>query len=260
MDNDKKLDVLHDHHKVSFEHIREREKQRDRLFLILISLLGLLVVQLQYNLAGIPEISFLGVKVLLDKLPGAVILSSTWTFFLVLLVRYYQVTVVVENHYDYLHRLEEHISGLLGDEKLYRRESAAYLVKKAQGFRTWVWRFYTLAIPVIVIAAAGRAAFLEFYAVSIPLFHKIYDATALAASVWLIGLYLLRYGVPKFQVSFPAIEDKTTTASSAVPGITSQAPGPETVGTTSGDTIVVSSKVEAASSPSQVPNQEQQRK
>lgn len=230
MDNDKKLDILHDHHKDSFENIREREKQRDRLFLILISLLGLLVIQLQYNLAGIPEISILGVKVLLDKLPGAVILSATWTFFLVLLVRYYQVNVVVENQYDYLHRLEEQISALLGDEKLYRRESAAYLVKKAQAFRTWIWRFYTIAIPIIVIAATARAAYLEFYSVTIPLYHKIYDAAALAASLWLITLYFLRYGVPKLQVSFPAIEDSPTTASPSVASISSQqASGPQAV-------------------------------
>ena len=36
------LDVLHDHHKDSFSHVREREKQRDRLFLVLIGLLALL--------------------------------------------------------------------------------------------------------------------------------------------------------------------------------------------------------------------------
>lgn len=210
MDKDKKLEILHDHHKDSFKNIREREKQRDRLFLILISLLGLLVFQLQYNLGGIPEISILGVRVLLDKLPGAVILSATWTYFLVLLVRYYQVNVVVENHYDYLHWLEEQLSSLLGDEKFYRRESAAYLVKKAQGFRTWVWRFYTVAIPIIVAAATARAAYLEFHSGTIPFYHKIYDALALAASLWLITLYFLRYGVPKLQVSFPALEESAT--------------------------------------------------
>jgi len=229
MDDEKKLNILHDHHKNSFEHIREREKQRDRLFLILISLLGMLVIQLQYNLAGIPEISILGVKVLLDKLPAAVILSATWTYLLVLLVRYYQVTVVVENQYDYLHRLEEQLSALLGDEKIYRRESAAYLVKKAQGFRTWIWRFYTLAIPIMVIAATARAGYLEYLAVSIPLYHKFYDAATLIAALWLIGLYFARYGMPKLQVSFPALEESTTSSSSAPAAITQQTPEPQSI-------------------------------
>ncbi|MFN8655616.1 MAG: hypothetical protein U0105_04705 [Candidatus Obscuribacterales bacterium] len=199
------------------------------MFLILISLLGLLVIQLQYNLAGIPEISILGINVLLDKLPGAVVLSATWTYLLVLLVRYYQVNVVVENQYDYLHRLEEQLSALLGDEKLYRRESAAYLVKKAQGFRTWIWRFYTIAIPIMVIAATARAAYLEWYAASIPLYHKIYDATALGASLWLITLYFLRYGVPKLQVSFPALEDNTTSSPQAVASIAKQTSAPPVI-------------------------------
>lgn len=231
-ENDKTLEILHDHHKDSFEHIREREKQRDRLFLIVIALLGLLLLQLQYNSAGISEIAVLGAKLLLDKLPGAVILSATWTFFLVLLVRYYQATVVVENQYDYLHRLEQHISGLLGNEKLYRRESSAYLVKKAQGFRTWIWRFYTIAFPAIVILATIRAAWLEYFAAT-PLFHKLYDVAVLAAALWLVSLYFLRYGFPKLQVSFPALEDDTTGSNAAPIAITAQPNASQTIETTS---------------------------
>jgi hypothetical protein len=238
MDNNKKLEILHDHHKDSFENIREREKQRDRLFLILISLLGLLVFQLQYNLAGISEVSILGVKVLLDKLPGAVILSATWTYVLVLLVRYYQVTVVIENQYDYLHRLEERLSALLGDEKLYRRESAAYLVKKAQGFRTWIWRYYTVAIPIMVIAATARAAYLEYCSGTIPIYHKIYDGVTLIAALWLIGLYFLRYGFPKLQVSFPALEDSPTATTIPTASQAAVVQGTETIRRESSDGVV----------------------
>ena len=46
--NTDNVDILHDHYKESFSHIRDREKQRDRLFLFLIGVLGLLFLEVQY--------------------------------------------------------------------------------------------------------------------------------------------------------------------------------------------------------------------
>ncbi len=40
---DTRLDILHDHYKGSFSHTHEREKQRDRLFLVLTILFALLI-------------------------------------------------------------------------------------------------------------------------------------------------------------------------------------------------------------------------
>ncbi len=42
------LDVLHNHYTESFAYIREWEKQRDRLFLVLIGLFALLFFEVQY--------------------------------------------------------------------------------------------------------------------------------------------------------------------------------------------------------------------
>jgi len=46
--NDIKLNILHDHYKESFLYIRDREKQRDRLFLFIIALIGILFLEIQY--------------------------------------------------------------------------------------------------------------------------------------------------------------------------------------------------------------------
>lgn len=182
---DSSADILHDHYKDTYWHIREREKQRDRLFLIVIAILGVLILQVTYTAAAaqlVSEVEILGVKARPDKLPMPAMLSTTWTFLAVILLRYCQVTTHIDKQYGYLHALEERLSKALGTDGAVARESTGYLTDKGRWFRNCVWFFYIAVFPVILLVAAGFAIVMEWCLTGIPVPHRCYD-TALAAGV-----------------------------------------------------------------------------
>ncbi len=186
--------LLHDHYKDTFSHIRERERQRDRLFLIVLGLIALVLFQLHHSLLlqkAVTELTIAGFKLNLSKIPFPVLLSTSWMFLAVFLLRYYQVVIHIEKQYDYLHPLESRLSKALGEDGSIGRESSGYTTKKASFFRHWVWVFYTGLFPVIVLASIGWALLLEWNATLIPMAHKCFDS-ALAIMV-LLSLAL--YGV-----------------------------------------------------------------
>ena len=125
-----RLDVLHDHYKESFSHIREREKQRDRLFLVLIGLFALLSLQILYPTdfgGALGPLKVSGAEVDIGALPLPALLSASWVFTFAIALRYCQVSINVERQYPYLHALEDKISAAIGDPDLYRREGGEYL-------------------------------------------------------------------------------------------------------------------------------------
>ena len=184
--------LLHEHYKDTFAHIREREKQRDRLFLIVLAVLGLLVFQLQYALTlqqVVDEVSIAGFKMNLSKVPAPALLSLSWTFLTVVILRYYQVTVHVEKQYDYLHSLECSLSNALEGRYSIHRESSGYKTKKASLFRYWAWIFYTALFPAIVIVAVGWSLLLEWNAVVIPVPYRYFDSTLALIIICTLALY-----------------------------------------------------------------------
>lgn len=177
MPDDKQLEVLHDHYKESFSYIREREKERDRLFLVLIALFVLLAFEIQYAtdfLSTLSAITILGVKANLSTLPLAALLGATWLFVLAITLRYCQATINVERQYNYLHTLEDKISAQLGDDELYRREGRAY-ERKYPTFSEWAWRFYVDFLPLIVAFAVGVLAYQEFAGSGNSLLSRLID-------------------------------------------------------------------------------------
>lgn len=192
--------LLHEHYKDTFAHIRERERQRDRLFLIIVALLGILVLQLRYSLflsQAVSEVGFAGVKLKLSEVPMPVLLSTTWTFLSVMLLRYCQVAVHVDKQYDYLHCLEGRLSEAMGDKRAVYRESSGYFTKKTQCFRNWSWVFYTAFFPAIIVVSVCWSTFLEWHAKAIPMPHKFYDSalgvlTIISLVLYTVGLWLKR--------------------------------------------------------------------
>jgi hypothetical protein len=185
---------LHDHYKDTFSHIRERERQRDRLFLIVLGVLALLLLQLHHSLLlqqAVTEVTIARLKFNLSNIPFPVLLSASWMFLAVFLLRYYQVVIHIEKQYDYLHPLESRLSKALGEDGSIGRESIGYTTKKASFFRHWVWVFYTGLFPAIVLASIGWALLLEWNITLIPLAHKCFDS-ALAVMVL---LSLVFYGI-----------------------------------------------------------------
>ena len=190
---DTKFQVLHDHYKESFAYIREREKQRDHLFLILVALFGLLAFEVLYPTALIQALPAIGVPVVnaevdVRHLPMAVILSTTWVFVLAILLRYGKVTITIERQYAYLHKLEEKISNIIGDAEVYRREGRDY-EKDYPLFSSWVWRFYTVLFPALILYATIILIGTEWKTLDTSTHSKVVDSLLALGVLISISLY-----------------------------------------------------------------------
>ncbi len=187
---DPALNILHDHYKESFAYIREREKSRNRLFLLVILLTGVLFLQIQYPLnfkAAVGELKLPNASLKLESLPLSSLLSLTWTLLFVITLQYCQHSINVERQYSYLHLLEDRISDLLGDADIYRREGEAYL-KNYSAFSSWAWGFYTFLFPLLMLIGVIALFVLEFGELDYSIYYKIYDGvvgTGVLASLFL---------------------------------------------------------------------------
>jgi hypothetical protein len=73
-----KLQLLHDHYKETFALIRDRERQRDRLFLVIIGLYGALAFAVIFTVgfgAALKAVEIARAKVDLSALPAGAVLG-----------------------------------------------------------------------------------------------------------------------------------------------------------------------------------------
>ncbi len=194
--NESQVSLIYDHYKDTFFHIRDRERQRDRLFFFVIALLGFLVLQERYSLflsQFVSEIEIVGIKINLNQVPLPAVLSTSWTFLSVLFLRYFQVTVHIDKQYEFLHSLENILSESLDYNKAFCRESSGYFTQKTEGFRNIVWFFYTVIFPLIIFITIIFSIYSEWNSLFIPCSHKIYDFTI--GVITSIFLFFYTYGI-----------------------------------------------------------------
>src|SRR5437879_1243610 len=125
LDPNDELALLNDHYKDTFSHILDRERRRDRLFVLLIVMFAVLVFQVQYPAAvggALGTVSVLGVVVHVRDLPLAALLDVSWLLALLVGLKYCQTALAIERQYPYLHRLEDDIGSRLSDRELFARE------------------------------------------------------------------------------------------------------------------------------------------
>jgi hypothetical protein len=186
---DKELDILHDHYKDSFAYIREREKQRDRLFLYLVGVLGLLFLEVQYPATLqqlLAEVSAEGAKMNVGTLPIPIIASATWTVLMILVLRHSQSAISIERQYKYLHRLEDAVSKMLGDGSVYCREGKEY-GENYPAFSWWSWFFYSYVSGIVTVGLAAYLAGSELRGRQPVSYNAYFDAgMALGVAVSLI--------------------------------------------------------------------------
>lgn len=190
----KKIEILYKHYEDSFSLIRERERQRDRLFLITIGLLGLILLQLMYSIAlfdAVDQVSIIGFSLSLKEIPIPALVSLSWTISCIILLRYYQVTVHIEKQYTYLHQIEKELSEHLKQPELISRESSGYHTDRFSLFRHWVWIFYTAIYPCLVIIILAWTLRLEWATYTLPIYHKIFDTTLGLLGISFSVFYLL---------------------------------------------------------------------
>lgn len=190
--DDAKLELLHDHHKDSFSRIRERESQRDRLFLVLVALYALLTIQIQYPLDfdnTIDKIAPFGVEISVESLPFAAFLSATWLFTAAIALRYFTTSTNIERQYDYLHKLEEAISSQFEGD-IYRRESREY-TERYPLLQSVAWRSYTLLFPIVAFLATAFLLVEEIRNLDYFALNKILDSVIAGYLLILVLAYAL---------------------------------------------------------------------
>lgn len=204
--SDLKLSILHDHYKESFSFIREREKNRDRMFLVIVGLMGALFFVNKYpgQLPSGLEVNAAVTKFNLNRLPVEVVVSALWTIFLAYSLRYCQSIVWLERQYTYLHLLEEKISQLLGDPEVYRREGKIYNEDYPM-VSWWVWGVYTLLFPGIMIVTTIALLWVEWENKTMPRAFLWYDL--ILASGVIVTFVLYRFW-PLAEKSWKLYTDK----------------------------------------------------
>ncbi len=189
---DKVVSVLYEHYKDTFSHIREREKQRNSLFLLVLIILGLQVLQLNFALTldqVLKEVIVVGLSMSISQIPSAALISISWVLLVVFIMQYYQVTLHIEKQYDYLHKLELELNRVLDNKICISRESNGYMTKKGSLFRHWIWLFYTLVIPIIIVIVIGWCLILEWNTEIIPDPHRWFDSVIGAIGVISVVFY-----------------------------------------------------------------------
>lgn len=186
-----KLEVLHDHYKETFAYIHQREKSRDRLFLVVIGLFGLLSLQVAYPFefnGAFQTVSILGTDIKVGGLPQAALLSVTWVFTLAISLRYCQDSIAVDRQYPYLHKLEKIISRMIGGGRTYRREGKQYLHDYPLMLNV-AWIAYVVVFPAIVIVVSTALIIMEWQKLETPLLHDIFDTLLAIATAGVFYLY-----------------------------------------------------------------------
>lgn len=207
--NDIKLNILHDHYKESFLYIRDREKQRDRLFLFIIALIGILFLEIQYaeifpNI--FKSISLESFNLNLSTIPIFVFLSITWTYLFVLILKYCQIAIGIEKQYEYLHILEKKISNIFNDKEIYSREGRAYL-KNYPIFSEFAWIFYVLIFPIIAILSTALLLYFEWNMENTVYYHLIYDSLLVLG----VALSFILYRIWSFVITiYQAMKKKVS--------------------------------------------------
>ena len=191
LDPTDEVTLLHEHYKDTFTHILTREQRRDRLFVILVLMFGLLVLQVQYPASvggALGTVSLAGVKVSVKDLPLAALLDLTWLLTLLVGLKYCQTALAVERQYPYLHRLEEAIAARLDDPELFCREGKAYL-RAYPTVLNWAWFCYVILFPLAALAGACLLTVVIWRDLDYGGWHKVFATVMAAALVVSFALY-----------------------------------------------------------------------
>lgn len=144
------LEIAYDHYKETFTLIKDSEKDRNKIFIILCLLIAGL-----YLLATEPNSLFQVLKDLVKEYGKtsinfsiSIVQSLLWIVLLFYSMRYFQVNSYIERQYNYLHIIEEEINAKI--EFTFCREGKSYLDKYPMVLDL-IYYIYTWVFPVIYI-------------------------------------------------------------------------------------------------------------
>ena len=148
---DAKLQILAKHYKNTFDFLQDNLKQRNRLFLYVLSILILMLFQLYTPQEASTLISqFISSKLNISTSMNILFIHSIiWFCLFATTLKYFQSVVSVERRYNYIHQLEEQLSKEY-DKNAFTREGDSYL-KDYPIFLNWASCLYTVFFPVILL-------------------------------------------------------------------------------------------------------------
>lgn len=149
--SEKSLELYYDHYKDTFSYLRTYIATRDRIFYITLGLLIAIFFQ-----SNNPDVAKNISAVLVKKNIGDSIyidvnfINSLLLFaFLSLVIKYFQLTLLIERQYPYLHAIEEELTLSLGVK--ITREGKSY-VEAYPFVLSVIHRIYSLLFPGVLVA------------------------------------------------------------------------------------------------------------
>ncbi|MCY4524679.1 MAG: hypothetical protein OXB84_08075 [Halobacteriovoraceae bacterium] len=151
LNEDVKLQVLHEHYKDSFRYVRKDISARTKIFSIILIFIALHFFQVTdpekaSNAADAFLKSTVGFTV---SIKGQAIGALLWFVLLSAIVRYYQINIYINRQYKYLHKLEKIFKELLGKEMIFR-EGNHYL-SDYPNFSKGIHILYTWVFPLLIL-------------------------------------------------------------------------------------------------------------
>jgi hypothetical protein len=148
---EKELEIYYDHYKDSFSYMRLYLKQRDKYFFYSVIVLSLLFLNsILPNDFEILSKSIIEKNIGLNEFNNFKLIDSILLFsILSIVIKYFQINLLIERQYKYIHHIEKRISFKLEDFNIFR-EGKAYL-KQYPFFSSIIHRIYTIGFPILLI-------------------------------------------------------------------------------------------------------------
>jgi hypothetical protein len=163
MENDSKLDLLHEHYKESCMNVKECVKQRDKLFVFVLVILFLQFLDLsiaEKSADAFNQLIFnkIGYNFNLDHVFLGALL---WFLLFSTSLRYFQINLGINRQYSYIHKIENKLCELSGDCEFISREGKGYL-EDYPFFLDWVHLVYTWIFPILLLTTALIKILIDF--------------------------------------------------------------------------------------------------
>jgi hypothetical protein len=190
LSEDKKLEILNDHYKDSFNHLQEFLRTRDKLFFWVLIVITFMLYQIFLPLEAKDVIGHIITKALnLDNAVDASFMCSViWFSLLAIVVRYFQTVVNIENQYKYIHELEDQISQCYKN-KAFTREGKTYL-KDYWKFSKWIKRLYVIIFPALLLIVITAKMHNEISVSSGLSILLVFDILVSISIAFFISLYM----------------------------------------------------------------------
>lgn len=186
MDN---LEIAYDHYKETFTYVKEAEKDRNKIFIILTLLITAL-----YLFAIKPGSLY---QIINDVIRGqwqisvdvglGTVQSLLWVILLFYSIRYFQINTYIERQYNYLNKLESNIANKV--DFIFEREGRGYLDKYPLLLDV-IYYIYTWAFPIIYIVVICYKIVLEWinrFSIGNVIFNTVISGCIVGTSI----LYLI---------------------------------------------------------------------